>query len=172
MVGLGVKTCYNRYIMARVYLETSFFSACVSDRADVMSVYRREQSRQWWTMQRRRHDVCICPEVLTELSRPAYRHRELALQMTVGVDVLPLVDEVRGVAKVLVREKVMPGPEGSGDAMHVAAAVVHRIDYLLSWNVRHLANVNKVEHLRVICQRLGYMPPVVTRPEVVGEMSE
>jgi len=152
--------------MARVYLETSFFSACVSDRKDTASVYRREQSQQWWTNQRERHQLFISPEVLTELSNPAYSHRDLAMEMTAGVEVLPLSAEVRGLAKILAGEKVMPGPAGSGDAVHVAAAIVHRVEYLLSWNVRHLANMNKLEHLRVICQRLGYMPPVITTPEV------
>lgn len=155
--------------MARVYLETSFFSACVSDRTDAGSVYRRDESRQWWTTQRERHQVFISPDVLTELSSPGYSHRDQALEMTVATEVLPLTPEVRGLAKILVREKAMPGPAGSGDAIHVAAATVHRMEYLLSWNVRHLANVNKLEHLRVICQRLGYMSPVITTPEVVWE---
>jgi len=152
--------------MARVYLETSFFSACVSNREDAASAYRREQSREWWTKQRDRHELLISPEVLTELSNPAYPRRELAMEMTAEVAVLPLSAEVRGLAKILVSEKVMPGPAGSGDAVHVAAAIAHHAEYLLSWNVRHLANINKLEHLRVICQRLGYMPPLITTPEV------
>jgi hypothetical protein len=89
--------------------------------------------------------------------------------MTVNLEILPLTQEVRGLAKTLVREKVMPGPDGSGDAVHVAVATVHRMNFVLSWNVRHLANVNKLEHLRVICQRLGYIPPVITTPEVLWE---
>jgi hypothetical protein len=155
--------------MARMYLETSFFSACVSDRSDAGSVYRREQSRQWWTTQRHHHALFLSPEVLTELSRPSYPHRKLALEMTVEVEILALTPEVRGLAKILVGEKVMPGPDASGDAVHVAAAVVHRVEYLLSWNVRHLANMNKLEHLRTICQRLGYISPVITTPDVVWE---
>ncbi|NLX20642.1 MAG: type II toxin-antitoxin system VapC family toxin [Phycisphaerae bacterium] len=153
--------------MARVYLETSFFSACVSDRTDAASVYRREQSRQWWARQRERHQLLISPEVLTELSNPVFPLADLAMKMTVEIEILPLTQEVRGVAKILVGEKVMPGPEESGDAVHVAAAIVHRVEYVLSWNVRHLANMNKLEHLRIICQRLGYMPPMITTPEVV-----
>ncbi len=50
--------------MARVYLETRFFSACVSDRTDAASVYRREQSRDWWAMQRGRHALFVSPEVV------------------------------------------------------------------------------------------------------------
>jgi predicted nucleic acid-binding protein len=80
-----------------------------------------------------------------------------------------LTPEIRGLAKIRVSEKVMPGPDASGDAVHVAAAIAHRVDYLLTWNVRHLANLNKLEHVRVICQRLGYIPPVITTPDVARE---
>ncbi len=152
-----------------MHLETSFFSACVSDRSDAGSVYRREQSRQWWATQRRKHALFVSPEVLTELSSPAYPHRKPALDMTVETDLLPLTPEIRGLAKIRVSEKVMPGPDASGDAVHVAAAIAHRVDYLLTWNVRHLANLNKLEHVRVICQRLGYIPPVITTPDVARE---
>jgi predicted nucleic acid-binding protein len=118
--------------MARVYLETSFFSACVSDRTDSASVYRREQSRQWWAAQRQYHSLFISPEVLTELSSPTYPHRKPAIEMTVDVETLPLTPEVRGLAKILVGEKVMPGQEASGDAVHVAVAVAYRTEYVLS----------------------------------------
>jgi len=55
--------------------------------------------------------------------------------------------------------------------MHVAAACVHRIDYLLSWNVRHLANPNKLTHLQAICVRTGYMPPRIVTPDLLWEKS-
>ena len=48
----------------------------------------------------------------------------------------------------------MPGPP-VGDAIHVAVACIHSIDYLLSWNVRHLANPNKLLHLRRSASALG-----------------
>ena len=53
--------------------------------------------------------------------------------------------------------------------MHVAAATIHRADYLLSWNVRHLANPNKVRHLTTICIRLGLLPPQIVTPDLLWE---
>jgi hypothetical protein len=55
--------------MARVYLETSFVSACVTDRQDAASVYRHDVSNRWWAEQRARHEVSISAEVIAELSR-------------------------------------------------------------------------------------------------------
>ena len=151
--------------MASVYLETSFFSACVSERTDAASIYRRLRSWEWWDTQRALHDLVISAEVLTELSHPEFRGSAAALAMTAELQLLPLTDDVPGLARILVVAKVMPGPEAAGDALHVAAASVHRVEYMLSWNVRHLANLSKVEHLRVVCRRAGYVPPTIVTPD-------
>lgn len=153
--------------MARVYLDTSFVSACVTTRTDASSVYRRDESEQWLTVQRPLHDVFVSAEVIAELDNPAYPNRQAALAHAADIPRLALTDEVRGVAHVLVRDRVMPGPETAGDAVHVAVATVHAIDYLLSWNVRHLANPNKVEHLRRVCRKLGLTPPDIRTPEML-----
>lgn len=59
------------------------------------------------------------------------------------------------------------GPHEEGDALHVAAATVHRVEYMLSWNVRHLANLNKVKHLAEVCRRAGYVPPIIVTPDLL-----
>jgi hypothetical protein len=75
-------------------------------------------------------------------------------------------------AKILVKEKVMPGPAASGDAIHVAAATVHRLDFLVTWNQRHIANRNKIVHLREVCRRVGCVPPEMTPPDSLWNFSE
>src|SRR5689334_21962250 len=145
--------------MKRVYLETSFFSACVWDRKDAKSIYRKQQSQLWWTEQRHYHHLYLSAEVLAELSDPSFRNRDEALELATELELLTLNEDVLGLAKILVREKVMPGPEDGGDAIHVAAATVFGIDFLVTWNQLHLANRNKVPHLREVCRRVGYVPP-------------
>ncbi len=61
---------------------------------------------------------------------------------------------------------VWPLTRGSGDPIHVAVAAVHGIQYMVSWNVKHLANVNKREHLARICARCGYIAPEILTPDV------
>jgi len=158
--------------MAKIYLETSFFSACVSTRTDPASLSRRQISQTWWTLHRHQHRLFISAEVIEELSQPTYPNCENALQMTVGIELLPIDALAIGFAKILVQERVMPGPEGSGDALHVAVATVHTMKHILSWNVRHLANVNKVEHLNKICMRIGYLPPIIITPDVLWPENE
>ncbi len=157
--------------MARVYLETSFVSASVTDRTDVASVYRRDASVEWWGSQRPSHDVFASLEVVRELEAPGFRRRDEALGLLAGVELLGIDRTVLGLARLLVSELVMPGPAAGGDAMHVAIATIHRMDYLLTWNVRHLANPNKLAHLRQLCVRVGVVPPQIVTPDLLWEDS-
>lgn len=157
--------------MARVYLETSFFSTCVSTRTTTKSLYWRDTSTEWWTVEAPRHELFVSGEVITELSDPAFPQREEALQMVRGLPILELSEEVIGLAEVLVREKVMPGPV-AGDALHVAIASWHSTDYLLTWNVKHLANPNKRTHLATVCLRFGLAPPAIVTPDLLRGLDD
>ena len=64
---------------------------------------------------------------MTELSHPEFRRREQALDWVRAVALLPITGEVRGLGKILVREKVTPGPV-AGDAVHVGAATLHAME--------------------------------------------
>jgi predicted nucleic acid-binding protein len=158
--------------MAQVYLETSFFSACVWNRQDARSIAWQSESRRWWVQQRHHHELCISAEVIRELSDDSFQNRDEALALTVECLRLPITEDVRGLAMILIREKAMPGPAEEGDALHLAASVVHRCEYLVTWNVKHLANPRKVMHLRTLCRRAGYAVPDLVTPEYLWSMDE
>lgn len=76
--------------------------------------------------------------VIAELSHPRYPHTAIALGFIQGVPILAISPEMTALAKVFVDRRVMP--KGlTGDALHVAMAVVAEADFLLTWNVKHLA---------------------------------
>lgn len=155
--------------MSRVYLETSFFSECCTIRTSEIARGRRATSLNWWANDAAKFDRYISAEVVRELSSAAFPEpvRKAALKMLEGLPQLALSDEVLGVASVLVREQVMPGPAAQGDALHVAAALVHQMDHLVTWNQQHLANQNKRTHLQVVCARLGYLLPEIVTPDLM-----
>src|SRR5271170_3312297 len=152
----------------KVYLETSFVSACVTNRTDSASLYRRNESLEWWASERDKYELLVSSEVLAELDDPEFPLRSDAIAFIQGIPVLDVTEETIGLARVLIEEKVMPRPL-KGDAIHVAAATLVRAEYILSWNVRHLANPNKRVHLARICMRLGYVPPSIVTPEFLWE---
>ncbi|HRQ73867.1 MAG TPA: hypothetical protein PLU35_12650 [Phycisphaerales bacterium] len=135
----------------------------------VLRGYGIASSLEWWATQRSRHLLFISAEVLRELTTPGFRHGDAALRLIEGVASLAFDEDVLGLASLLVAERVMPGPAAGGDAMHVAVATAHRVEYLLSWNVRHLANPNKLVHLRRVCLRAGLVPPQIITPDLLWE---
>jgi hypothetical protein len=152
----------------KVYLETSFVSACVTTRTDPSSLHRRKESLEWWDSERQKHALLISTEVLAELADPAFPMRLQAAAFVKDVPVLGISPEALGFGQMLIDEQVMPRPL-KGDALHVAVATLARADYILSWNVKHLANANKRVHLAKICLRIGYPPPSIVTPESLWE---
>jgi hypothetical protein len=156
--------------MIAVYLETSFISACVSTRRDSGSRYRQNTSLDWWRSFGSSYELFLSQEVLEELKHPSFKRSSQALGLVAGIPLLDIDDDVRGVAAAFVKERVMPTPV-AGDAIHVATAAVHGVEYVLSWNVRHLANPRKVRHLETICHRLALVAPKIVTPEFLWEKS-
>ncbi len=50
------------------------------------------------------------------------------------------------------------------DALHIAIAISHGMDYLLTWNCKHIANANKFEHIRIVNAKLGLFTPALVTP--------
>lgn len=68
----------------------------------------------------------------------------------------------------LARALVEKGPipeKGAVDALHIAIATVHGMDYLLTWNCKHIANAEMQTAVSKICRSNGYEPPVICTPE-------
>ena len=150
----------------RVYLETTIPSAYASTRTDPSSIHRREVTRAWWVEQRSRYDIWTSEAVVLELAQGDWPGKALAMDMMDPVRRVPISEEVVNVARRYVRERLVPG-NLQGDALHLAAACVHEFDFLLTWNIRHLANPNKLEHLTVVNRRLGLLTPQVVTPEML-----
>jgi hypothetical protein len=123
----------------------------------------------WWNKHAAAFNLFISAEVIRELSSPDFPDgvRAPAQAMLSGMKALLLNEEVLGLAEILVRERVMPAPAVEGDAIHLAAATIHRMDYLLTWNQRHLANPNKRTHFTVICARLNLAAPQIVTPDLL-----
>jgi hypothetical protein len=151
---------------SQVYIETTIPSAHATTRTDPGSLYRREKTREWWTAQLLRYESQISDAVMLELGRGTWPGKEDALQLVYPLPRLEIDEEVLAVARRYVAERLVPEDLG-GDALHLAIACVHEVDFLLTWNIRHLANPNKLGHLTVINRRLGLLTPQIVTPETL-----
>lgn len=76
---------------------------------------------------------------------------------------LDIPETAQQLAQRILASRLMPA-RATADALHVAIAAVHQMDFLLTWNCRHIANAAIVERVRDICREAGYRPPVICTP--------
>ena len=151
-----------------VYVETTIPGAYFDERDDVVSRFQRHQTRLWWATCKPRYDLYTSEAVVAELGQGNFPGQDESLSLLDGVSVLPVGEEIAGVARTYVEHLVMPKGQ-MGDSFHLAFACVHAMDYLLTWNCRHLANPRKVAHIAEINRRLGLLTPIILTPQMLVE---
>jgi hypothetical protein len=57
----------------------------------------------------------------------------------------------------------------TSDALHIAIAAVNGMDYLLTWNCKHIANVTLRPQIEAVCRAAGYEPPLICTPEELSD---
>jgi len=92
------------------------------------------------------------------------RAKLLKAMHTLPCEVLPITPEQRGLASVYVAEGVIP-VRYTDDAIHAAVCVLNRIDCLVTWNMKHLANFRRIERINQINLRYGLPPVKIHTPE-------
>jgi hypothetical protein len=117
------------------------------------------------------YECYISPVVLDELGDGEYPGQATCLQLVQAMPMLAVNEDVVRVAEVYQSNKVMPGPPVR-DALHVALACFYAMDFLLTWNCRHIANANKMRHLRTINARLGLATPQIITPHMLRPLEE
>lgn len=147
-----------------LYIETTVASYY----ADTRPVMARdiERTRDWWDRERGAYECFISPVVIDELHQGAYRSRDECLRLIENIPVLAVTDRIIEIAAIYQTRKVMPRPPVR-DALHVAFASFYRMDYMLTWNCRHLANANKMRHLETINLGLGLAMPLIITPHML-----
>jgi len=88
----------------------------------------------------------------------------LRLERMSEIPLLDLDEKVAEIAKRLVADRVVP-ESASEDAVHISCAAVHRVDYLLTWNCRHIANPQIRRRIQKVLLECGVEIPVICTPE-------
>lgn len=101
--------------------------------------------------------------MLDELASDDYPHKDACLSLVATLPLLEVNADVLEIARVYQARGLMPMPP-SADALHLALASYYRMDFLLTWNCRHIANANKTKHLEVLNQGMGLPVPRLITP--------
>jgi len=141
--------------MEAVYLETTFVSYLAARPSrDLLVAGHQQVTHDWWASRRHRFECYVSQVVLDEasLGDPAEaRHR---MDLVAGLPVLEVTHEAESLARAILASGVIP-PQAVRDAAHIAVAATHGIDYLLTWNCRHMANAQVSRGIALVCERLA-----------------
>jgi predicted nucleic acid-binding protein len=147
-----------------IYLETSVIGAYL----DNGEPFRRDLTIRWWEHEMHEYAPYITPLVKRELERVSEPHRTGYLNLIKELDSLEMVDEAAILAEGYITRGIF-SRKYIADAMHVALASCHKIDYLVTWNFGHLANVRKQARIRLFNTAAGFFVPVIVTPEFLVE---
>ena len=148
----------------KLYLETtipSFLTARPS--RDVVIAGQQQATRDWWNDRRQRYELYVSALVLDEASQGDAAMAAAHLEALKSFQVLTYSAEAEELTRALLTSRLIPA-KAAADAAHVAVASAHGMDFLLTWNCRHIANAAIVEKLRAICIREGHAAPVICTP--------
>jgi len=133
---------------------------------------RQLLTHQWWDEERRKYELVTSQYVLDEASAGDPLLAAERLEALDGIPLLPLDPEIGVVAKEIMSQAILPS-KASIDALHIAIVAHHRIEYLLTWNCRHIANARILPRIHDVLRELGVPIPIICTPEeMVDDESE
>lgn len=150
--------------MASVYIETSIVShASARPSGDPVVRALQIQARRWWDSERHLFALYTSQAVLDEAALGDPVAAAERLNMLADLDLVDINAHVRQIARELVARSLMP-PKAAIDALHVAAAAVAGVDYLLTQNCRHIANAHTLPRVYNLLEELGVPQPLICTP--------
>ncbi len=134
---------------------------------DLVSAARQALTQEWWQETQARYDIHVSVLVLQEAGQG---DPEVALRRIDAVAEFPVLDlnnEVERVAEEMIKRGDIPAGSEE-DALHIAIATVHGMDYLVTWNFRHINNAELKSRIVKTVESTGYQCPVICSPEELG----
>ncbi len=159
------KTGILLHMKKLVYIETSvisYLTARVS--RDLVSAARQQLTQEWWSDCRQEFDLFVSPLVSDEALRGDSEAAGRRMDVLKDIPELTLTDEAASLAGHLMQAGALP-EKAKDDAVHIAIAAVCRMDYLLTWNCRHIDNAAMKPVIRKVCTEHGFVCPEICTPE-------
>lgn len=143
-----------------LYLETSVVGAYL----DNGEPFRRDLTIRWWEHEMPQYRAVVSPLVARELERVPEPHRTGYARLVTPLEEVELTDEAVILAEGYI-ERAIFHRKYLADALHVAIASLHKIDFLVTWNFGHLANVRRQARIRLFNTTAGFFVPQIVTPE-------
>jgi predicted nucleic acid-binding protein len=157
----------------RAYIETSFISYLTARPSrDLVTAARQQITLEWWRKRRQDFELVTSQLVLDEAGQGDADLARQRLALLEGLGLLRVTPEAETLAHAIILEGVLPG-RAFADALHIAVATVHDIDYLVTWNCAHIANAEIMPRVGRTCAAFGYSLSFICTPdELLGEQAQ
>ena len=148
----------------KVYIETSVISYLTSRPSrDLVVAANQEVTRDWWAIARERFELFISEAVVQEIAAGDAEAAAERRQVVVDVPMLVGSPDALVLAKRFLSAGVIPA-KAAQDALHIALATIYGVDYVVTWNCKHIANAMSQRQIEQISRACGYEPPVLCTP--------
>ena len=152
-----------------VYIETSIISYLTARLSNDLRVAANQKTTiEWWENRRLDFDLFVSEFVLTEAGFGDPVIAKKRLEIIADLSELLVDDSAKMLVKILISQKAIP-LKAEIDAYHIAVAAVNGIDYLLTWNCKHIANAVMRPKIETICRQQGFEPPTICTPQELME---
>ena len=148
-----------------VYIETTVIGHAVGRiRSDLVSAARQAITRDWWPTASDHFELRLSQLVVDECAAGDPEAAAERLTLLEGISLLQVPPEAGDLARLLVDRRAVPVSEPR-DALHIATAAFHGVDFLTTWNFRHIANAVMMERIYEVCREGGYTSAAICTPE-------
>ena len=153
----------------KVYIETSILSYLTARPSnDLRAMANQNTTIEWWENRMPEFDIFISEFVVAESSQGNADAAARRLAVIEQIPELEIEENVRQLGRALIAEG--PIPVGAEiDAYHIAVAAVNGMDYLLTWNCKHIANAVMRPMVEQVCRNYGFEPPTICTPQELME---
>jgi hypothetical protein len=151
--------------MPTVYVETTVPSYLVARRSrNLVTAAHQQITHDWWSSARERFELFASVSVLDEIQRGDPEYVLKRMEIVRDFEVLQFTSDVAELIREYSHRCVLAG-SATADLAHFAYAVAYNMDYLVTWNCRHIANGQVIKRLTKINREIGRPTPVIVTPE-------
>jgi len=148
----------------RIYIETSVISYLTARASrDIIVAANQQATQEWWRVRRPDFEIYVSQLVIQEASSGDTEAVLKRLEVLENIALLDISEEAIGLAENLIQEKAIPA-QAAEDALHIALAAVNGMDYLVTWNFKHIANAAMRANVELVCRLRDYEPPIICTP--------
>lgn len=156
-------------VKRKIYVETSVISYLTARPSKTIIGAAHQQLTLAWWEKRGHYELMVSEVVLRECGAGDSESAARRLEVVRDLPLLLITEQAIKIAEDLIKQKIVP-LKAIEDALHIAIATAHGVDYLVTWNCRHIANPEIQRGIASYLEQIGTVLPFICTPEeLLGE---